>query len=85
MPPTTPMEQHLQTLTTELGKVKAEVLAGGAKVHAAATDKLPALRARANTMRQQIGAATHAGLAKFEAELSDLEAKAKAALAKSRG
>jgi len=82
---TTNIEQHLQSLTAELSKVKADVLAGGAKVQTAATDKLPALRARANTVRQQAGAAAHAGLIKFEAELADIEAKAKAALAKPRG
>ena len=82
--PTSNLEQHLQSLTAELSKLKTEVLAGGVKVHAAATDKLPALRARANSVRQQAGAAAHAGFAKFEAELSEIEAKAKAALAKSR-
>jgi hypothetical protein len=79
------IEQHLQSLTTELSKVKAEVMQGGARVHAAASDKLPALRARVNAVRQQLGAATHAGLSKFEAELADIESKAKATVAKARG
>ena len=78
------IEQHLQALGTELGKVKAEVLAGGAKVHSAATEKLPALRARVNAVREQAGAAAHSGLTKFEAELADLEAKAKAAVTAAR-
>jgi len=76
----TTIEEHLQALGTELGKVKAEVLAGGAKVHAAATERLPALRARVTAVRQQAGAAAHAGLTKFETELADLEARAKAAI-----
>jgi len=77
-----PIEQHLQALTAELGKVKADVLAGGAKVQEAAKSKIPALRARLDAARKQAGAAAHAGLIKFEAELADIEAKAKASVAK---
>jgi hypothetical protein len=76
------MDQRLDALNAEMSKVKGELAAAGAKAQTASTQKLAELRAKANAVMQQAGAATHAGLSKFHAELADLEAKVKGAIKK---
>lgn len=76
------MDQRLDALNAEMSKVKGELAAAGAKAQTASTQKLAELRAKANAVMQQAGAATHAGLSKFHAELADLEAKVKGAINK---
>jgi|HubBroStandDraft_6_1064221.scaffolds.fasta_scaffold65895_4 hypothetical protein len=76
------MDQRLDALNAEMSKVKGELAAAGAKAQATSTQKLAELRAKANAVMQQAGAATHAGLSKFHAELADLEAKVKGAINK---
>ncbi|HTD61365.1 MAG TPA: hypothetical protein VK679_11975 [Gemmatimonadaceae bacterium] len=76
------MDQRLDALNAEMSKVKGELAAAGAKAQATSTQKLAELRAKANAVMQQAGAATHAGLSKFHAELADLEAKVKGAIKK---
>jgi hypothetical protein len=76
------MDQRLDALNAEMSKVKGELAAAGAKAQATSTQKLAELRAKANAVMQQAGAATHAGLSKFHAELADLEAKVKGAVKK---
>lgn len=79
------IDQHLQELNAELGKLKTQLTADGSKLQSVATDGVARLRARAAVASKELNAATHAGLSKFEAELAEVEAKAKAALAKARG
>ncbi len=69
------LDQRLEALKAEMMKVKGEISAAGAKVHATAAEKLADLRVKANAAKQQAGAAAHAGLSKFETELAELEAK----------
>jgi len=76
------MDQRLDALNAEMMKVKGELAAAGAKAQTATTQKLADLRVLANAAMQQAGAATHAGLNKFHAELADLEAKVKSAIDK---
>jgi hypothetical protein len=76
------MDQRLDALNAEMSKVKGELAAAGAKAQVASTQKLAELRAKANAVMQQAGAATHSGLSKFHAELADLEAKVKSAVNK---
>jgi hypothetical protein len=76
------MEQRLDALNAEMVKVKGELAAAGAKAQAASTQKLAELRAKANAVMQQAGAAGHAGLSKFHAELADLEARMKSGMDK---
>ena len=76
------MDQRLDALNAEMSKVKGELAAAGTKAQATSTQKLAELRAKANAVMQQTGAATHAGLSKFHAELADLEAKIKGAVNK---
>ncbi|HXB24835.1 MAG TPA: hypothetical protein VNV25_08910 [Gemmatimonadaceae bacterium] len=76
------MDQRLDALNAEMSKVKGELAAAGAKAQATSGQKLAELRAKANAVMQQAGAATHAGLSKFHAELADLEAKVKGAINK---
>ncbi|HSY81826.1 MAG TPA: hypothetical protein VK807_08690 [Gemmatimonadaceae bacterium] len=76
------MDQRLDALNAEMSKVKGELAAAGTKAQATSTQKLAELRAKANAVMQQAGAATHAGLSKFHAELADLEAKVKGAINK---
>ena len=76
------MDQRLDALNAEMSKVKGELASAGAKAQATSTQKVAELRAKANAVMQQAGAATHAGLSKFHAELADLEAKVKGAINK---
>lgn len=69
------LDQRLAALHAEMNKLKGEVAAAGSKAQAATTKKLADLRVKATAAKQQAGAATHAGLAKFETELAALEAK----------
>lgn len=78
------MDQRLDALNAEMTKVKGELAAAGAKAQAATSQKVADLRAKANAVMQQAGAATHAGLNKFHAELADLEAKMKSAIDKAQ-
>lgn len=78
------MDQRLDALNAEMTKVKGELADAGTKTQAATTAKLADLRAKANAVMAQTGAATHAGLSKFHAELVDLEAKVKSAIDKTK-
>lgn len=78
------MDQHVDALNAEMTKVKGELLSAGSKAQAATTQKLADLRVKANAVMQQAGAATHAGLDRFHAELADLEAKVKSAIDKAK-
>jgi hypothetical protein len=78
------MDQHLDALNAQMMKVKGELAEAGAKAQAATSEKLAELRAQTNAVMQQAGAAAHAGLDKFHAELADLEARVKSAIEKAQ-